>query len=80
MALAQGDVALKSMKEFSTERKDADLFQAVSNYIKKSQKIQRCSRIILSGDRQEIPSKKLSSDGCECSMEKCFVYRCCADK
>lgn len=79
MALAQGGVALKSMKEFS-ERKDADLFQAVSNYIKKSQKIQRCSRIILSGDRQEIPSKKLSSDGCECSMEKCFVYRCCADK
>lgn len=80
MALAQGDVALKSMKEFSTERKDADLFQAVSNYIKKSQKIQSCSRIILSGERQEIPSKKLSSDGCECSMEKCFVYRCCADK
>lgn len=79
MALAQGDVALKSIKEFS-ERKDADLFQALSNYIKKSQKIQRCSRIILSGDRQEIPSKKLSSDGCECSMEKCFVYRCCADK
>ncbi|KAJ6888803.1 hypothetical protein NC652_029791 [Populus alba x Populus x berolinensis] len=79
MALAQGDVALKSIKEFS-ERKDADLFQALSNYIKKSQKIQRCSRIILSGDRQEIQSKKLSSDGCECSMEKCFVYRSCADK
>ncbi|KAJ6672316.1 PROTEIN SIEVE ELEMENT OCCLUSION B-LIKE [Salix viminalis] len=82
MALARGDVALKSMKKFGVSHSADDqngLFQALSSDIKESQKKQRCSRIILSGDRQEIPNKKLSSDGCECSMEKCFVYRCCAD-
>ncbi|KAF9671640.1 hypothetical protein SADUNF_Sadunf12G0068600 [Salix dunnii] len=82
MALAKGDVALKCMEEFSEWRDVAyqnGLFPALSSYIKKSQKKQYCSRIILSGDRQEISSKKLSSDGCECSMEKCFVYRCCVD-
>lgn len=82
MALARGDVALKSMKEFGEWRQSAidnGLFPALSSRIRESQKKQRCSRIILSGDRQEIPNKKLSSDGCECSMEKCFVYRCCAD-
>ncbi|CAK7336581.1 unnamed protein product [Dovyalis caffra] len=79
MALARGDVALKSMKEFS-EWKDAAIqngfFQALSSYFQKSQKVQRCRRVILSGNRWEIPSKKLSSEGCECSMEKCFMYRC----
>ncbi|KAJ6418166.1 hypothetical protein OIU84_001537 [Salix udensis] len=83
MALARGDVALKSMEEYGKWRDSAvekGLFPALSNHIiKESQKKQRCSRIILSGDRQEIPNKKLSSDGCQCSMEKCFVYRCCAD-
>lgn len=82
MALARGDVALKSMKEFGEWRQSAidnGLFPVLSSRIRESQKKQRCSRIILSGDRQEIPNKKLSSDGCECSMEKCFVYRCCAD-
>ena len=82
MALARGDVALKSMEKFGEWRDSADqngLFPELSSYIRKSQKKQRCSRIILSGDRQEISNKKLSSDGCECSMEKCFVYRCCAD-
>ncbi|KAJ6386910.1 hypothetical protein OIU78_016775 [Salix suchowensis] len=78
----RGDVALKSMKEFGEWRQSAidnGLFPVLSSRIRESQKKQRCSRIILSGDRQEIPNKKLSSDGCECSMEKCFVYRCCAD-
>ncbi|KAG5234191.1 protein SIEVE ELEMENT OCCLUSION [Salix suchowensis] len=67
MALARGDVALKSMKEFGEWRKSADENETA---LQPDHPFR---------DRQEIPNKKLSSDGCECSMEKCFVYRCCAD-
>ncbi|KAJ4822520.1 hypothetical protein Tsubulata_048065 [Turnera subulata] len=82
MTKAKGDVALKSMKHVHEWKDNATakgFLPALNEYFQRNQAMQSNNRIILTGNRREIPGHLLSSSGCDCSMEKCFLYHCYAE-
>ncbi|KAM3751857.1 hypothetical protein ACB098_04G143000 [Castanea mollissima] len=81
MARAKGDLALRSLQEFSEWREEAELngfVPALKNHLQKLHTPHHCNRLILPGIDGGIPERVVCAE-CGRPMEKYYMYRCCTD-